>query len=169
MKTASPLGQGGTSGGFRSGLSSRPSQTGHDNPLKASRPLSFRLLSPFVKGDFQGSFPGQRSIQRVHGSASPLTLTSANPKAHAACIERHGHSCAVCGFDFARVYGTLGEGFIHVHHVVPIGKIGERYQIDPMADLIPVCPNCHAMIHRTEPPLTVEQLRNHIHERGNCT
>jgi hypothetical protein len=54
MKTASPLGQGGTSGGFRSGLSSRLSQTRHDNPLKASRPLSVRLLSPFAKGDFQG-------------------------------------------------------------------------------------------------------------------
>ncbi len=55
-----PLAQGGTSGGFRNGLSGRPCQTGHDNPLKASRPpscsrpLSFCLLSPFGKGDFQG-------------------------------------------------------------------------------------------------------------------
>ena len=64
--------------------------------------------------------------------------------------------------DFARVFGALGEGFIHVHHIVPIGKIGKEYKIDPIADLIPVCPNCHAMIHRTEPPLTIEQLRGHI-------
>ena len=85
-----------------------------------------------------------------------------NPKARAACIAHHGHICAVCGFDFARVFGTLGEGFIHVHHVVPIGKIGKEYVIDPVADLMPVCPNCHAMIHRTEPPLTVEQLHGHI-------
>ena len=54
MKTAFPLGQGGTSGGFRNGLSGRPCQTGHDNPLKASRPLSFRLLSPLVRGIFKG-------------------------------------------------------------------------------------------------------------------
>jgi 5-methylcytosine-specific restriction protein A len=87
-----------------------------------------------------------------------------NPKARAACIAHHGHICAVCGFDFVRVYGGLGEGFIHVHHVIPIGKIGMEYKIDPIADLIPVCPNCHAMIHRVEPPLAVEQLRKHISE-----
>jgi 5-methylcytosine-specific restriction protein A len=85
-----------------------------------------------------------------------------NPKARAACIAHHGHVCAVCGFDFASVYGDIGKGFIHVHHVVPIGKIGKEYEIDPAKDLIPVCPNCHAMIHRAEPPLTVEQLRQHL-------
>ena len=85
-----------------------------------------------------------------------------NPKARAACIAHHGHVCTVCGFDFSRVFGSLGEGFIHVHHVIPIGRIGKEYKIDPVADLMPVCPNCHAMIHRTEPPLIVEQLRSHI-------
>jgi 5-methylcytosine-specific restriction protein A len=85
-----------------------------------------------------------------------------NPKARAACVAHHGHVCAVCGFDFARAFGDLGEGFIHVHHVVPIGKIGKEYKINPIKDLIPVCPNCHAMIHRAEPPLTVDQLRQHI-------
>jgi 5-methylcytosine-specific restriction protein A len=85
-----------------------------------------------------------------------------NPKARAACIAHCGHVCAVCGFDFASVYGDIGKGFIHVHHVVPIGKIGKEYEIDPIKDLITVCPNCHAMIHRAEPPLTVEQLRKHI-------
>ncbi len=85
-----------------------------------------------------------------------------NPRARAACIAHHGHVCAVCGFDFGRVFGTLGKGFIHVHHVVPIGRVGKAYKINPIADLISVCPNCHAMIHRAEPPLTVEQLRGHI-------
>jgi len=87
-----------------------------------------------------------------------------NPKARAACIAYHGDVCAVCGFDFARAYGDIGDGFIHVHHVVPIGKIGREYKIDPIKDLIPVCPNCHAMIHRTEPPLPVDQLRQHIND-----
>ena len=69
-------------------------------------------------------------------------------------------------FDFASVYGPLGEGFIHVHHSVPIGTIKEEYKIDPKTDLTPVCPNCHAMIHRAEPPLGVEELRNHVHQTG---
>jgi 5-methylcytosine-specific restriction protein A len=83
-------------------------------------------------------------------------------KARAACIAHHGHACAVCGFDFGQVFGALGEGFIHVHHVVPIGKVGKEYKVDPVEDLIPICPNCHAMIHQSEPPLTIEQLRKHI-------
>ena len=88
-----------------------------------------------------------------------------NPKARAACIAYHGHTCAVCGFDFASVYGSIGEGSIHVHHIIAIGKVGKEYEVDPIADLIPVCPNCHAMIHHTEPALTVERLRKNLREK----
>jgi 5-methylcytosine-specific restriction protein A len=98
------------------------------------------------------------------GSRVSVTINAyeRNPKARAACIAHHGYICAVCGFDFTNIYGDIGENFTHVHHVVPIGKIGKEYEIDPIKDLIPVCPNCHAMIHRAEPPLTVDQLRQHI-------
>jgi 5-methylcytosine-specific restriction protein A len=92
-----------------------------------------------------------------------------NPKARAACIAHHGYLCTACGFDFALIYGTLGKDYIHVHHIKPIGKIGKQYEVDPKKDLIPVCPNCHSMIHHTEPPLTVEQLREHIREMKKIT
>ena len=88
-----------------------------------------------------------------------------NPKARVACIAHHGYLCAACGFDFATVYGNWGKDFIHVHHIKPIGKIGRQYENAPKKDLIPICPNCHAMIHRTEPALTVAQLRDHLQER----
>lgn len=64
------------------------------------------------------------------------------------CIEAHGCKCCVCGMDFENMYGELGKGFIHVHHIVPISMIGKEYKIDPIKDLVPVCPNCHAMLHR---------------------
>jgi len=80
--------------------------------------------------------------------------------ARAACIRHHGLSCKACGFNFEASYGPLGEGFIHVHHIVPIGSVGATYSVDPARDLLPVCPNCHAMIHRVNPPLTIEQLRD---------
>ena len=92
-----------------------------------------------------------------------------NPKARAACIAHHGHVCAACGFDFGIVYGRFGEGFIHVHHIIPIGQVGDEYEIDPIADLMPVCPNCHAMIHHAGTPLTVEQLRSHLRETKQKT
>lgn len=78
------------------------------------------------------------------------------------CIAAHGCKCAACGMDFEKVYGEIGRGFIHVHHLVPLSSIGVEYELDPINDLIPVCPNCHAMLHRHDPPLMVEELRNTI-------
>jgi len=80
-------------------------------------------------------------------------------KARDACKHIHGSACAACGLDFGRVYGPSHKGFIHVHHLRPISEIGEEYVVDPVADLIPVCPNCHAVIHSASPPLTVDEVR----------
>ena len=82
-----------------------------------------------------------------------------NTAARAKCLEHYGHSCVVCHFNFGETYGPDGEGIIHVHHLVPIGSIGKKYRIDPIADLRPVCPNCHAMIHRYPTPLDPDDLR----------
>ncbi|HSH54614.1 MAG TPA: HNH endonuclease [Methylotenera sp.] len=68
--------------------------------------------------------------------------------ARSKCIEAHGFSCKICSFNFERAYGALGKDFIHVHHLTPIHTIGKSYKIDYAKDLIPVCPNCHAMLHR---------------------
>ncbi len=75
------------------------------------------------------------------------------------CITIQGDSCKACGFNFGNTYGVLGQGFIHVHHVVPVSQLGNGYIVDPAVDLVPLCPNCHAMAHTSNPPLTVEQLR----------
>lgn len=76
-----------------------------------------------------------------------------------ACIAHYGAVCQVCEFEFSTRYGQIGTGFIHVHHRVPIASIGEEYTVRPLEDLVPVCPNCHAMLHRREPPLSVDELR----------
>lgn len=78
------------------------------------------------------------------------------------CIAKHGTSCSICGFDFKKKYGQMGDGFIHVHHVVPVSKLGPGYVIDPEKDLTPVCPNCHAMLHRKDPPYQPDELRQLI-------
>lgn len=79
--------------------------------------------------------------------------------ARAASIAHYGCICQVCLIDFSKRYGVLGEGFIHVHHLQPLSDVDSEYRIDPVADLLPVCPNCHAMLHRHDPPLTPERLR----------
>ena len=73
-------------------------------------------------------------------------------------IEIHGLTCKVCGFNFESNYGEIGKDFIHIHHLEKISKKGEGL-VDPVKDLIPVCPNCHAMLHSNDPPLTPEELK----------
>lgn len=84
-------------------------------------------------------------------------------KARARCIEAHGAVCAVCGFDFGINYGAPAAGFIHVHHIRALASIGTQYEVNPIEDLRPVCPNCHAVIHMTNPPRTIEEVRDLLH------
>jgi 5-methylcytosine-specific restriction enzyme A len=81
----------------------------------------------------------------------------------AACIEIHGTKCKVCGFDFGETYGVIGEGFIEVHHLEPVSGIEAGTIVDPATDLAPVCPNCHAMLHKRKPPYSIDELRSMLH------
>lgn len=85
-----------------------------------------------------------------------------NRSARERCIAAHGCRCAVCGIDFGQVYGEVGKGFIHVHHIVPLASIGKTYRLNPEKDLVPVCPNCHAMLHRAVNGklMSIDQLRS---------
>lgn len=80
--------------------------------------------------------------------------------ARKACLDHHGYACSICGFDFEARYGSAGAEVIQVHHLVPIASIRRNYRINPMVDLIPVCANCHVMIHRQEPPYAPEEVRS---------
>ncbi|HXB67290.1 MAG TPA: HNH endonuclease [Candidatus Acidoferrales bacterium] len=80
-----------------------------------------------------------------------------DPGARETCLAHHGLPCSVCGMRFGDRYGETMKDLIHVHHLVPLSAIGVTYRIDPINDLRPVCPNCHAVIHRGESPLTIEQ------------
>ena len=75
------------------------------------------------------------------------------------CIAQYGYACVICDFDFYKRYGQRGDRFIHVHHLTPISAIGHEYKLDPLRDLRPVCPNCHAMLHKSDPPCSIEELR----------
>lgn len=97
----------------------------------------------------------------VEGGAKSVTVKiyERDRGARLKCIHHWGWKCFVCQFDFARTYGELGEGFIHVHHLKPLAEIGGVYDLNPVTDLRPVCPNCHAMLHRKVPALAIEELK----------
>ncbi|MBT1004370.1 HNH endonuclease [Paenarthrobacter sp. DKR-5] len=68
-------------------------------------------------------------------------------EARRACLAHFGTACQGCGISFETVYGDIGRDFMQVHHIVPVAELGGNYQLDPLTDLVPLCPNCHAMAH----------------------
>ncbi len=90
-----------------------------------------------------------------------------NANARKECLKHFGYDCQVCGFNFEDVYGEIGKSYIHVHHIVPLSKINKEYVIDPIRDLIPLCPNCHSMIHiNSIEYLTPNQLKSLIRNKS---
>jgi 5-methylcytosine-specific restriction protein A len=86
-----------------------------------------------------------------------------DPRARKACLDHHGYRCIVCDFSFEDRYGPLGKSYIHVHHKLELSTVPPSYRVNPITDLVPVCPNCHAMIHRgTGPALAVEELKRQL-------
>jgi 5-methylcytosine-specific restriction protein A len=88
-----------------------------------------------------------------------------NPVARRLCVAAHGTSCAICGLSFGETYGKVAEGYIHVHHLRPLSEIGSEYEVDPVEDLRPVCPNCHAVLHRRVPAYSIEDVRGFLSQR----
>jgi len=100
------------------------------------------------------------------GAKRTVTVNSyeRNSIARKLCIEHYGSVCSVCEFNFEMAYGKIGKGYIHVHHLIPVSEIGETYEIDPIKDLRPVCPNCHSMLHRDKDTLTIDELKTYYNE-----
>lgn len=135
------------------------------------KPTSVRDISPVeIIWDFTPSNE-TTSIQYPDEIIDPETITEGarkaitvnvyerDPHARRRCLEHWGTDCYVCGFSFHSRYGDLGVGYIHVHHLRPLSEIGREYELDPISDLRPVCPNCHAMLHRRSPVLSPDELR----------
>jgi 5-methylcytosine-specific restriction endonuclease McrA len=106
----------------------------------------------------------------IHSEGSVQTVLvnryERDPRAREECIRRYGATCFICGFDFVAVYGEVMAGFTHVHHLKPLSAVGAGYEVDPVEDLRPVCPNCHAVLHRREPPYSVDEVRELLEGRS---
>jgi len=105
----------------------------------------------------------------MEGKSKEVTQTryERNPQARKTCLRHNGYSCQICEFNFEKKFGEIGKGFIHVHHINAIAGIGKEYEIDPKNDLIPVCPNCHAMIHSKRPAFTIDEIKAKIKTTAN--
>jgi 5-methylcytosine-specific restriction protein A len=104
-------------------------------------------------------------IKRTEGQRVVVSVVSErDPRLRAEALRFHGYSCAVCAFNFEKVYGEWGHGFAEVHHRVPLGKkgIAER-ETNVVTDLIVLCANCHRMVHRKKDrALSVMELKSKL-------
>lgn len=104
------------------------------------------------------------SQENIHyeGTAKSVQLTryERNTKVRNECLNHYGFKCFICNFNFEKRYGSVAKNIIHVHHLRLLSEINEKYIVDPIKDLRPVCPNCHAVIHSRRPPFGVSEVKN---------
>ncbi len=135
----------------RKKIESTSAKSGKKRKVWAYKMSTFRTTEEVVgleKNFFEGSI-SKIMVNRYERDAN----------ARQKCIEHWNSICSVCDFDFEKKYGDLGRGFIHVHHKKELSSIGYDYEVNPIEDLVPVCPNCHAMLHKRKPAFTIEELR----------
>lgn len=103
------------------------------------------------------SFPEGGAVERIH------TLRERNSEvirlAKSLASKRGPLSCQICGFDFHRRYGRAGQGYIEAHHTIPVSELMEGAETR-VEDIALVCANCHRMLHRRRPWLTMGELKS---------
>lgn len=116
-----------------------------------------------IDNDYHESSSLFRDSQKLFYEGNPTlglyTKYERDPVARRLCIDHYGWDCLACQFNFWKRYGDLGLDYIHVHHVIPISSYKSSYRVNPITDLVPLCPNCHSMVHRTKETLPVKELQ----------
>lgn len=134
--------------------------------VKGGRQIYNRYLKLVGNEDSELVYPGEKNTKEgfLEGKSKTITVNAyeRNTKARKKCLDFYGLNCQVCEFNFEESFGEIGKGFIHVHHVKEISQVKKEYEVDPINDLIPVCPNCHSMLHNKTPAYTIIELKNII-------
>jgi len=145
----------------QNGLNSAP-----QGPIKIKNQELLEYIEKYFTDNYQSDFfPDVLNESEIEYEGAKKTVLvnkyERSSKARENAIKYHGLNCKVCDINFENKYGKIGKDFIHIHHLVPIHELGRGYKINYQTDLIPVCPNCHSMLHRKingiEP--TVDELK----------
>lgn len=136
-------------------------QTGYDTILSLAGLKS--VATPVDTTEWNDTEQSLESLQEGNKQYRYVSTYERNPTLRKQAIDIHGVTCKACGTNFGEKYGPYAEGLIHIHHIVPVSEFGESKTVDPRTDLIPVCANCHAVIHRRkDKTLTIGELQEMI-------
>jgi 5-methylcytosine-specific restriction protein A len=104
----------------------------------------------------------ENALMYVEGASKQVVknIYERDLNARKAYLNHFGYTCVICGFNFEEVYGPAGKNIIHVHHHTnPLSFLKEEHTVDPIKDLVPVCPNCHTMIHSKKEMFTLDEVK----------
>lgn len=127
--------------------------------VKVGAPALALALSGLIEQEDEVQLPSFEPLPEGAATTVRVNRYERSPINRLRCISHYGSSCWVCGFDFGERYGSPAVGFIEVHHRVPVSEMGGEYRVDPIRDLVPLCSNCHSVIHRRTPPYHPAELR----------
>jgi 5-methylcytosine-specific restriction protein A len=122
-------------------------------------------VSPLLPDEISEEILGESGLPEGAMKQVLVNKYERSPRNRSACISFHGTRCHICDFDFGDMYGEFASNYIHVHHIVPVSKIGPAYKVDPIRDLVPLCPNCHSALHIKNPPLLPSELKSILNQR----
>lgn len=139
-----------------------PQQSG----ISVQPDIAFKLEAIWLKNFFSIAANSTSGKKYIDGEVKHrlVKVYERSPYAREACLKEFGAVCAVCNLDFSVKYG--GNDYIHVHHLNELHIINEAHEIDPVKDLVPICPNCHAMVHaRKNPCFSIQEIKDKIQEQ----
>lgn len=134
------------------------------NCLKLTVLMIFSIMIPLITEESENLLEEVSVNYQEEGQKTSIIVNKYERSRvnRAIALEIHGFVCAACGLRMADLYGPIGEGVIHVHHLEPVSNMETPRVLNPATDLIPLCPNCHTVVHRTSPPLSIPKLREAI-------
>ena len=133
---------------------------GSTNRRSHSQPL-IDYAEAFVAGSVEGREEERdtpRHFREGQRFSAHVTRFERDPEARRVCLDHYGSVCVVCGFRSEQVFGEQIASIIHVHHLTPLSLAAIEQEVNPVKDLRPVCPNCHAAIHSRNPPYEIEEI-----------
>ena len=119
-------------------------------------------IDTFINITEEDDFPEGKILNRTH-QVRERNATLVRKKKQKVLKEKGCLECEVCDFDFLKFYGPIGEGFIECHHTVPVSDLDGKSKTR-LIDLAIVCSNCHRMLHRTRPWLSIHELKLRVKE-----
>ena len=116
------------------------------------------ISQDFVKNaDLTGEFPEGKIVERMHKARerNNQVIFLAKEKFKK---ENGRLFCQVCGFDFEKTYGNIGKDFIEGHHTIAVSEMSTEHKTK-VEDIAMLCSNCHKMIHKKRPWLTMSDIK----------